>query len=91
MFFTFSKLHFVEILIFHEIVGDMERAEDVFGSVGKERKVGDGLSNACNHKWILKVMPLPFFFFFLNSNCWCLFSAKKRDRLHKLLKYLDGT
>lgn len=37
MFFTFWKLHFVQILIFYEIVWNMERAEDIFGFVGKER------------------------------------------------------
>lgn len=37
----FSKLHYVQILIFYEIVWDMGQTEEVFGSLEKERKAGD--------------------------------------------------
>lgn len=40
LFFTFWKLHFVQILIF-KVWGDMERAEDVFLYMGKGRMAGD--------------------------------------------------
>lgn len=36
----FSKLHYVQILIFYEIVWDVGQTE-VFGSLEKERKAGD--------------------------------------------------
>lgn len=41
MCFIFLKLHSVQILISYKIVWDVNQTEDVFGSLGKERKAGD--------------------------------------------------
>lgn len=50
MFFTFPSLHILQILcFFNEILGDMERAEDVFGFVGKERQTIDCPMAATTH------------------------------------------
>lgn len=42
------------------------------GFVGKERKAGYLLSNACNHTWVFKVIPLPFFLILIAGVCFQL-------------------